>query len=445
MSGSSNSLHDLLHQANRGERLGDNDELQEDGMDTNETNDNTSRRTHGIENPSDNPRPPVLPRSSFMPRDDTSMREQRIITKSKFVDMKILMKGEDLIYDMDFDMNRIILAGQFMRMITPSKKDDSIGWFKRSKGQQTQSNSSHYDRLLFFRELTETDQDKNNKIFVIMQNFNSNENLFNRFPNARDNGKFTIGSILLIVNPRPITKYMNQIPMIETEEQAILAHTMILPKVSLMDDLDAHEMKAFHCRRSQLNIRRVVFLETKCSGLFCDRQNIDQYTSKACGCFSHKSSRSNIASLQTIIFGIDGGKKKMMEKFSSMQFLSLFCKGYMSLDIRASRLQLGYEAYDDYLDAQKDILDLINEDGGFDITGWCKRGVINDISLIGQQGGNNTVNNNSKDQQSGDNKVLSEEVTTHVVQVMPYNRDYLDESTVRGKNLKELQFDLSSL
>jgi len=144
---------------------------------------------------------------------------------------------------------------------------------------------------------------------------------------------------------------------------------MILLKVSLIDNLDAHEIKAFYCMRSQLNICYVIFIETKYSELFCDCQNINQCISKACRCFSYKLSRSNITSVQIIVFSTNGGKKKMMEKFSSMQFLSLFCKGYMSLDLHASRLQLGYEAYNDFLDAQALILNLINDDGGFDVTG----------------------------------------------------------------------------
>ena len=137
-----------------------------------------------------------------------------------------------------------------MQMITPSKKDESIRWFKYSKGQQSHSNNSHYDRLLFFREITKTDQDKNNKIFVIMQNSTTNENLFNRFPNARDNRKFTIDSILLIINPCSIIKYINQILMIESKEQVFLAKSIILLKILTIDNLNAHKIKVFHCTRS---------------------------------------------------------------------------------------------------------------------------------------------------------------------------------------------------
>ena len=85
---------------------------------------------------------------------------------------------------------------------------------------------------------------------------------------------------------------------------------MILSKVSLGHDPEAHEMKAFHCKGSQAKVHCIVFMETKCSRFFCNNQNINQYTSKACGCFSQKLSRSNIASTKTIVFGIDAGKKQ---------------------------------------------------------------------------------------------------------------------------------------
>jgi len=129
--------------------LGDDNSIHEDII----MDDNTSIRAHNLNNPIQNPRPLIKSRSSFLPRDENSMREARIINRSKIVDIKLLMLGDDLIYDLDVNLNRIIIAAQFMRMITPSKKDESIGWFKRSKGQQSHSNNSHYDRLLFFVRL----------------------------------------------------------------------------------------------------------------------------------------------------------------------------------------------------------------------------------------------------------------------------------------------------
>ena len=83
-----------------------------------------------------------------------------------------------------------------------------------------------------------------------MQNSTRNENLFNRFLKVKDNRKFIIDSILLIINPCSIIKYINQILMIESKEQVFLAKSIILLKILTMDNLNAHEMKVFHCTRS---------------------------------------------------------------------------------------------------------------------------------------------------------------------------------------------------
>ena len=72
-----------------------------------------------------------------------------------------------------------------------------------------------------------------------------------------------------------------------------------------------------------------------------------------------------------------------MSKFSSFNFLETLTKGNLSVDIRASRLQSGNDAYNKIVDAFNEIVDLVNSKGGWTIYGWFKRGLINDVSLLG--------------------------------------------------------------
>lgn len=69
----------------------------------------------------------------------------------------------------------------------------------------------------------------------------------------------------------------------------------------------------------------------------------------------------------------------------------------------------------------EDIFELVNNYGGWTITGWSKRGLINDAALISSNG----------DNESSD-KVLSEEVTTHIVQILPTKREYIDLESEEG-------------
>ena len=253
-----------------------------------------------------------------------------------------------------------------------------------------------------------------------------NHQLFDRFSNERDNGQFTIGALMAIVNPDPIEDYMNGTPMIISNEKAILLQPMSHTHVP-MSHLEANESKAFVISQSRIGVGRIVFLDSACSGKFCDRQNSETTRSKgrSCGCFSLKSSRSNIISVHSITFTTNTGETKMMPKFSSLKFMELYTKGKLSIDMRASRLQSGNDIYDDIIDCLENIITLVNNNGGWSVYGWGKQGVINDVVMLG---------NDSKEQ-GNDSKVLSENVSIHAVHIHQTNREYLDCSTAHGQEL----------
>ena len=104
------------------------------------------------------------------------------------------------------------------------------------------------------------------------------------------------------------------------------------------------------------------------------------------------------------------------------------------MDIHASRLQSGNDAYDDIVDAFDEIFDLVHSEAGWNVYGWIRGGLINDVSILG---------NDIKE--PGDNKVLSQEISTHVVYLHPSKKDYPDLSTIQGRSLDNLKFDFSTL
>ena len=53
------------------------------------------------------------------------------------------------------------------------------------------------------------------------------------------------------------------------------------------------------------------------------------------------------------------------------------------MDICASRLQSGDDAYDDIVDAFEKNVELVNFEGGWIVYGWGKRSLINDVCLLG--------------------------------------------------------------
>ena len=104
------------------------------------------------------------------------------------------------------------------------------------------------------------------------------------------------------------------------------------------------------------------------------------------------------------------------------------------MEICVSRLKSGNNSYDDIVDSFKEIVDLIQSEGGWTVYGWGKRRLINDVGLL--------VNDIKE---PGDNKVLYQDISTHVVHIHPSEKDYLDLSTIQGRSLDNLKFDFSTI
>mmetsp|Transcript_22253 Transcript_22253/g.27288 ORF Transcript_22253/g.27288 Transcript_22253/m.27288 type:complete len:441 (+) Transcript_22253:151-1473(+) len=434
------SSDDEMQEANTGNRLGDQLHRTANNQGGNDQrnglrarNDQETEGNLNFEPARNRPRP------SFIPHDLNCNKIRRIMNKSTQVDLSTLERGRDLhMNTQGINLNRILLIGQLMWIVTPGidQSSSTYSYYKRSQAKNTTGCS--YNRILFFRFVSETNSSQNNRLFcVVHQKMQKNNVFFDRTPNARDNGFVTIGTLIAIVNPEPIEDYMNGTPMIVSHEKAILLNPMIHKEIPMCSDLAANETKAFVITDSSIEITHVVFLDSKCSGKFCDRQNIEITHSKNrnCGCFSMKSSFSNIISVHSIVFTTKTGERKLMTKFSSLKFMELYTKGKLSIDVRASNLHSGNDAYDDILDCLENIIDLINNDGGWVVYGWVKQGVINDVVMLGNEA--------NKDQT--DNKVLSEHVSNHIVHLHPAHIDYRNPNSHRAKRLEDLKYDFSSL
>ena len=118
-----------------------------------------------------------------------------------------------------------------------------------------------------------------------------------------------------------------------------------------------------------------------------------------------------------------------MIKFRNLKSLETFTKGDLSVDIRVSRLQSGNDAYAVIVDSFDEIFDLVNSEGGWNVYGWGKIGLINDVSLLGFD---------IKD--PSDNIFLYQKISTHVVHIHPSNKYYLGLSTIHGRSRDNLKF-----
>ena len=206
---------------------------------------------------------------------------------------------------------------------------------------------------------------------------------------------------------------MNGVTIIVSNVQSILMLPMNHSPFFMHNNLEANESKCFVNQHIRIQVGRILLLDTKFSGKLYDRQNFLLNSNKLCGCFSLKPRRSNIISMHSICFSTDTGETKMMSKFISLKVLDIFTKGNLSVDIHASRLQSGNDSYDDIVDYFDKVFNLLNSKGGWNVYGWEKLCLINDVSLLGHD---------IKD--PGDKRVLSQEISTNVVHIHQLKKDY---------------------
>ena len=101
--------------------------------------------------------------------------------------------------------------------------------------------------------------------------------------------------------------------------------------------------------------------------------------------------------------------------------------------IQKSALQQS-NAFWDIEESIEAVVDFVNDNGGFTIVGWYKRGSIKDKSLI--EAGNTNTNEET---------IASGQLNYHIVEVLPTNQELLDPNTGLGAEMHKLKYDVSGL
>jgi hypothetical protein len=340
--------------------------------------------------------------------------------------------------------NRTYIDVQLLRIISPINVPGSSGsvafTYASSRNKNRNSgNQANYTRLFLVRVFSENES---SKLAYLMEARNQNKQLWNSNLEWRDNGVISIGTIFRILGPRPIDNVMSgDVPMLQSDFPAVI---MKPPKLFVPVNIDpmiqGNTALAFTINNVELSVSGFTPVSTSCSGLFCDRQRISEWngSERGCGCYSVLHRRSSIAFQHDIEATLPNGFKISMEKFSSNAFTKLFMSENLSPSILLQRLQMTDEMFD-IEDHLEDIIAHINNNEGFTIVGWYKRGVINDKSLVAARGNGSNANNDSGIQ------VDNGDVNFHITTIMPTDRNLLDIGTAKGRILRDMKYDVSQL
>ena len=331
---------------------------------------------------------------------------------------------------------------QLLRVIANANTGANQGLrvYGASRANRGNSSTLTYSRLMLCKIVCDSDDQG---LVYVMESRNTNNKLWSRNPQLRDDGEITIGSIIRFISPLPIKTLMAQdIPMLETRfPVVVMKNPIIMREYGINMGMTGNKSQSFVLNHCTLDVISSTPEETKCSGLFCDKQRIHEIANnnQGCGCYSMLTRRSNMIIDHSLKIE-KLGWECYIENFSSTRFSRLYQNAPFPSAIRADSLQLT----DDYWNLSNcisNVIDFINENGGFTIIGWYKRGVINDQSIITGNVAQGISNNNT----SPDNQIDNGEMNFHPCFIQPTNRQLLDCNSLLGRMLRDKKFDVSVL
>ena len=216
-----------------------------------------------------------------------------------------------------------------------------------------------------------------------------------------------------------------------------------IPSVPVNTQVQENNSMAFVLNGVTLNLNRNVAVQTTCSGFLCDKQRAcDWNGQRGCGCYHMTQYRINIMLEHTIFMDTSQGQI-VHSSFSSNNFSLMYLTDNLPGGGRVSALRTT-DAYCGIEDAIKEVVDHVNENGGWTVVGWYKRGIINDRSLHEMKP--NVPNINAPNNSNVDIEVGAGQVSYHVVQLLPTCHEMMRyRSGENNLRLQALKYDISKI
>ena len=331
------------------------------------------------------------------------------------------------------NLNRVYIDVQLLRLITPNSQQKAMTYGVRRRNNNNQD--VIFSRLMLCRVYSEKKYSNGSRLVYLMESKNSNQNLFNKNVELRDNGVISIGTFFRILTPLPIeNKMRGDIPLIKTHYPLIVMMRPSLKKsIHISKEIGNQNSMAFVLKNMTITINRSTPIKTTCGGLLCDKQRCSDWNgTRGCGCYNVRDDISNIAFEHSVFFDT-GNDFVQHNDFSSTKFSLFYLKKRLPSTITVNALTMTQE-YFDIETAITNVVNLVNENGGWTVTGWYKRGLITDKSLL-EVPPSNVVST----------EVASGQINYHIVQLLPTNGDFMVGGTDLYSELQLKKYDTSQM
>ena len=145
------------------------------------------------------------------------------------------------------------------------------------------------------------------------------------------------------------------------------------------------------------------------------------------------SPNSTSLAIQHAIYIVANNEVLLMDEFSSRKFSILYLNNVIPGSVKLYMLQIT-DAYNVLLDAITNCINYINQNDGFTVIGWYKKGVINDKGLLASKVGNVGTSSGNHNNSASDEEIQVDagEISYHIVHHIQTNRELLDPNTMNG-------------
>ena len=193
-------------------------------------------------------------------------------------------------------------------------------------------------------------------------------------------------------------------------------------------------MMSIHSEGCKVNVTNMSLHTTNCSGYTCDLQHLftpDGQARNRCVCRSmQRTSTLAVAVDLNIELPAPGGEIIRVMRFASRQFTNNYIvREELSPGTKLSRLDPHIESL---WTSVSNVLNEINDKGGFSVSLWCKRGLIVDRSVVEEGAGFG--------RQQERVLIPAGDINYNLVSVLPTSPDEIDHNRIYG-----MKFDTSSL
>ena len=216
------------------------------------------------------------------------------------------------------------------------------------------------------------DMGSNGAVFAV---FERNNDDMAMFFDGQPQHELKLGDIILLVEPKPVEYILpGTIYKVEVSRHWILLQRPNLPREIPPKHPHQEKQEFFYVRNVSIKAMMVVPVRAVCNGSLCDRQRTKaEMANQGCGCISVNSRTPGFVLQANVKVNLGNLGTQTIKDFRSWRFTNhIFRRTPPSSD--SSILNLVDNALADIRACTRNIVDYVNNECGWDIIGWYKRG-----------------------------------------------------------------------